>query len=173
MPIATPVVVRAVRRGRRPALPSPTFSVSRHLGVVGDQDHSGAAAVQVLEELQNPLARSRVEAAGRLVGQQQPRPVRERPRHRDLLLLAAREPARPRARAVFQPDQRQQVASALAALVDVHSRERQGQRHVVLHGHGGDQVEGLEDRADALQPVVGDLTVGQFAERQPGAVDVA
>ena len=29
MPMATPMVVSAVRRGRRPALPSPTFTVSR------------------------------------------------------------------------------------------------------------------------------------------------
>ena len=60
------------------------------LGVMGDQHDRGTPPVQVLQEFEDDFAGSGVEAAGGLVGEDQPRPIRERPCHRHLLLLATR-----------------------------------------------------------------------------------
>ena len=57
---------------------------------------SRAAARSALEQLEHLRARGRVERAGRLVGEQQARLVRERPGDRDALALAAGEHRRPR-----------------------------------------------------------------------------
>ena len=69
-------------------------------GVVGD--HHGRLAEVVdrfAEQREDLVARSRVEVAGRLVGEEHRRPGDERPRDRDALLLAARELGRAGARA--------------------------------------------------------------------------
>ena len=62
--------------------------------VVGDHHDRRALVVQGVEELQHRPARRRVEVAGRLVGEQDPRSVHERPGHGDPLALAARQLAR-------------------------------------------------------------------------------
>src|SRR3954471_13232293 len=92
----------------------------RRGGVVAD-DHdravlrSGQLGDRVVDEARARL----VELAGRLVREQQPRPVRKRRAERDPLLLAARELPRPRAELVAEADAPQQVLGArrpLAAL---------------------------------------------------------
>ena len=98
-----------------------------HLVVVGDEDDGRAAAVQVGKQLQDDLAGGGVEAARRLVREDQARPVGERARHRDLLLLAARQPARAGARATFEADQLEQVACPPAALLELDPGQRQRQ----------------------------------------------
>ena len=147
--------------------------VAGDLGVVGDEDHGGASTVQVLEELEHPLARCRVKAAGRLVGEDQPRPVGQGARNGYLLLLPPGEAAGARARTVFQADEGEQVPRPLAALLQLDAGERQGERNVVLGRHRGDEVERLEDRADPLQPVVREVAVGKLAQRQARAIDMA
>jgi hypothetical protein len=62
---------------------------------------------------------------------------------------------------------------APAALLELDAGEGQRQRDIVLDRHRGDEVEGLEDRAHALQPVVGEVAVGQLAKGEAGSVDVA
>ena len=137
--------------------------VAGDLWVVRDQHHRRAAPVQVLEELEHDLARRRVKAARRLVGEDQPRPVGQRARHRDLLLLTAREAPRAGARTLFKPNQGKQVARPLAPVLELHPGQGQGQRDVVLNRHRGDEIECLEDRAHPLEPVVGQVAVGQLA----------
>jgi hypothetical protein len=126
----------------------------RDLGVVRDEDKGGAAAVQVLEQRQDALAGGRVEAARGLVGEDQARPVGQRSRDSDLLLLAAGQAAGTSLRPLLQPDEREQVAGSLQALLGFDAGEGQGQRHVVFGRHRRDEVERLEDRAHALQAVV-------------------
>ena len=93
-------------------------------------------------------ARRRVERAGRLVGEQEPRPVRERPRDRDPLALPARERARRtpspmRDRAVLEQLHRPRLALG-AAEPAAHHR----QLHVLVRVQRRDQVVELEDEAD-------------------------
>ena len=68
-------------------------SASRAVGgIVGHQHQAGArSTLQASEHLEHGLAGARVEVAGGLVGEEQRGPRRERARHRDALLLAARE----------------------------------------------------------------------------------
>ena len=75
-----------------------------------EQDRHAALRAQLLEQLEHLSPGRRVERPGRLVGQQQPRLVRERAGDRDPLALAARQHRRLRARAARQPDLGQQLA---------------------------------------------------------------
>ena len=206
MPMATPVVVSAVRSGRRPALPSPTFSVSRqcrrgggingllladrrlarveldraavdhahhaaraprHLGVVRDQDDRRPAAVEVLaaaSRMPSPAVESRlpVGSSARI----RPGPVGQRARDRHLLLLTARQtarraccdaPSRPTSASRWRARRRRSSSSTPASV--------SGRATLSSTVIDGIEVERLEDRADPLQPVVGEVAVGQLAER--------
>ena len=59
--------------------------------IVGDQDATGAGVDAAAQHPQHCLARRAVERAGRLVGQNQTRPVDHGARDRDALLLPAGE----------------------------------------------------------------------------------
>ena len=61
------------------------------LGVVGGHQHRDAELVDAQQELEDLPADERVEVAGRLVGDDQPRVVDERPGDRRPLLLATRQ----------------------------------------------------------------------------------
>jgi len=113
---------------------------------------------------EDALAGLLVEVAGRLVREEKPGPVGERARHRDALLLAAGEAGRPKGDAIFEPDLFEQAAAALAALGRGDAGQRHGQGDVVLRGERWDEVEALEDRADVLQPVVGELPVTHLVQ---------
>ena len=56
--------------------------------IVGHDDDGRAVGVDAIEEIGDLLARRLVELAGRLVREQERRPVRERARNRDALHLA-------------------------------------------------------------------------------------
>ena len=81
-----------------------------HHRVVGRDDRGHALGPDDgPDEQHDPLAGLRVELAGRLVREQEPRPVGQRPRDRDPLLLAARQLVRPVARPLGEPDELQQL----------------------------------------------------------------
>src|SRR2546422_474472 len=69
---------------------TPPHRVDDALVVRGHHD-GGARAIDAVEQSHDPDGRRRVDVAGGLVGQQDERPVHERPRDRHALLLAARE----------------------------------------------------------------------------------
>ena len=81
------------------------------LAVVGHQDERLAVLAIEPSEQREDLGRSlRVEVAGRLVGQDQPGLVDERPGDRDPLLLAARQLGRSVAVPVGEPDEVERLA---------------------------------------------------------------
>ena len=149
------------------------MGASGDLWVVRDQDDGGAAPVEVVQQPEDDFARRRVQASRRLVGEDQPGPVGQRSRHRHLLLLAARETIDPRARAIPEADEVEQMPRPLRALLHLDAGEGERQGDVLLRRHRRDEVERLEDCAHALQPVVGEVRVGQLVDRQPRGVDVA
>ena len=80
----------------------------RHdLGVVGRHQHRDAQLVDAQQELEDLPADERIEVAGRLVGDDQPRVVDEGAGDRRALLLAARELGRHLLRLRGEPDDRQ------------------------------------------------------------------
>ena len=106
--------------------------MARDLGVVSDQNDGRAAAIQVPQQVEDALAGDRVETARRLVGEDQSRPVRKRARHCNLLLLAARQPARAHARPSLQADELQQTAGARPALLRLDAGKRQREDDVLF-----------------------------------------
>ena len=89
-----------------------------------------------------------VEVAGRLVGQQQRRPHDQRPRHRDPLLLAARQHARPVRQPLAETDPPQQLLGARPRLGRRHPRDPHRHLGVLERGELRQQVMELEDEAD-------------------------
>ena len=123
--------------------------------VVGDVDHGGSEAlVQALDLDAHVDAQLGVEIGERLVEKQEMRPLHERPRERDALLLAARELLRV-GLALFQ--QADLAEHALDDGVDpvlrqlAHDARRQ--RDVLLHRQVGEQVVALEHHADVAAQV--------------------
>src|SRR5262245_46538011 len=90
-----------------------------------------------------------VQVAGRLVGEDQPRLVDERPRHAHALLLAARELRRQMLRAIREPHalERGQRLGGIGDRVVVL-----GHHHVLECGEMREQMELLKNDADFLAP---------------------
>jgi hypothetical protein len=92
---------------------------------------------------------ARVEVAGRLVGQDQRRPVHQRARDRHALQFAARQRARPARTEAGEADARQQGLDAWRMLAGGDAGEQQRHRDVLRHGQRRQDMEGLEHEADA------------------------
>ena len=93
------------------------LGLSGDAGVVGhEQDRRPVLVADAVQHVEDLGARLGVERAGRLVGEQQPRPVRERARDRDALALAAGEGWRVAVGARREADLVQQLARAAVAL---------------------------------------------------------
>jgi hypothetical protein len=111
--------------------------------------HDGAAlAVELIEELEHFLSALGVEIARGLVGEQQRGLSHQRAGDRDALALAPGKLRRMVAEAVREPDGRDQLEAALAALAPRRAAVEQRHFDVLEHGELRDQVEGLEDESD-------------------------
>ena len=140
-------------------------------GVVGDHHRRLPVVLgRRAEELEDLVARGRVEVPGRLVREHDRRPRDERPRDRDPLLLAAGELGRPVASPIGDPEPLQQVLQE--RLVGLHAGDRERQDDVLLRGQHRQQVEELEDEADVLAPQQRDLAVAERADVLSGDRDV-
>src|SRR5437867_3796461 len=74
-------------------------------GVVGGEQHGAARRPEAADHVPQLAARLRVETRGGLVEEQELRPRDQRARHREALLLAARELAHPRGALLLEPHQ--------------------------------------------------------------------
>src|SRR5258705_359837 len=74
-------------------------------GMVGGEEDGAARAAKAADPVPQLAARLRVEARGGLVEEQELRPGDECARHREALLLAARELAHPRGALLLEPHQ--------------------------------------------------------------------
>ena len=117
--------------------------------VVGDE-HEGDAqlALQFLQLALHLLAQLQVQRAQRLVQQQHPRPVDQRPGQRHALALAAGELRRLACAVAGQGHQRQGLLGARQALGPGDALDLQAVGDVVQHAHVGEQRVVLEHRVD-------------------------
>ena len=122
--------------------------VARVARVVGDHADGGAGAVQLAQQVHDRLAVVRVEVAGGLVGEQDRGIADERARHRDALLLAARELAGQVLRAVRHADALERLVTRFSRSAGRHAAVGERQLDVLVHGEIADQVEALEDEPD-------------------------
>src|SRR5439155_23990416 len=124
-------------------LDDPATHLVDDVGVVGDHHHRRTGPVDPVEQPHDLDAGVRVEVAGRLVGEQDQRPVDERPGHRDALLLATGQLVRVPVLLAAETDQledlRHDPAGHRLGLAD----DLQGEGHVLERGAVGQQPEVL------------------------------
>ena len=125
------------------------------VGVVGDHHDRRAGAVDPVQQAHDLDRGVRVEVSGGLVGQQDQRPVHERPGDGDPLLLTTGELVRVAVLLAAEPDQLQHLGHDPAGDRLGLADHLEGERHVLVRGAVGQQPEVLEDAADRA-PEVGD-----------------
>jgi len=130
------------------------FATPRDLRVVGDDDQRGAALpVHFEHQVDDGLPGARVQASGRLVGEQDSRPDHERAGQGDALLFAPRKRARRVGQPLAKADALQQLPRQLLGLPPGGAplrRDLQGQRDIFEGGQMRQQLERLEDESDAF-----------------------
>ena len=118
---------------------------------MGDQQKCHPARGTGLEDqVDHRPAGVAVEIAGRLVGEQQARPVDQGAGQRHALLLATRKLARIVVEALLETDFGEEPAGGgegVAVACELHR-----QRHILPRGHGRDQMERLEQDAQPIAP---------------------
>ena len=148
----------------------PSIPARRHGFVVGRDDQ--AAAVPVSErpqEVEHGTRRLVVEVAGRFVGQDEARRVRERAGDRDPLALTSTECGRQVARPVSEPHCFEQLAcSSRRARRRGMRRDCHRQLDVLLRGQGAEQSEVLEHESDRRAAIRGQCVTVELAD-----VDIA
>jgi len=121
-------------------------------GVVRHQQDRGTERPRrAAQRTQHGTAGLEIERAGRLVEQQHGGALDERTSDRHALLLAARQQAREAVGLVGQSDLLERVGRVLLACPDELTHER----HVLLRGERGDEVEELEDETHFGAAVLG------------------
>ena len=129
-----------------------------HARVVRDHDERlPVVAYRRVQEVQDLLARARVEVARRLVGEDDRRLRDERARDGYALLLASGELGRPVRAAIVEAYLAQQVLEEVR--VGLSAGDRHRQHDVLFCREHREQVEELEHEADVLAPQVRDLVV--------------
>ena len=132
--------------------------------LVRDHDHRDVYFVDGFEQLHDVHAEFGVDVAGRLVGNDELGAVGQRAGHRHALLLAAGKFVRQAVHLVLQPDQAEGERHAVLDGLGRDIGHAHGKRHVLVHGHGGDQAEVLEHHAHLA------AHIGHFAPAQAGQV---
>src|SRR4051794_25233257 len=140
--------------------------------VVGGDDDGGAGLVELDEQPQQAAAERRIDAPGRLVGQQQLRPRDHGARDRRALLLAPGQDRRQRIHALAEPDPFQEVDDLLAVARFAAAHDAERQRDVLIGGHVVEQAEILEHDADALAQVC-DLVLAKLRDVVTEQIDEA
>src|SRR6478735_6726686 len=138
--------------------------VGRRHRVVGDHhDRLPVLVDAATQQLEHLGTGARVEVAGRLVGEDDPRPAGERSGDRNALLLTAGELVGLVLEAIGEADGGDHRVVPLGVGLAAGDRHREGD--VLLRGQRRHQVEGLEDEADlvAAQP-------GEGLVLEPGQV---
>src|SRR5690606_2396610 len=131
--------------------------------IVRDQHERRAAlAVQLLEQMDDRLARAGVEIAGRLVGEQDARLVDERAGERDPLLLAARKLRGIVIEPVAEADPAEQLRGPPADVRVASQLERY--LHVLAGRQRRNQLERLEHEADGGAAEAGTLVLAERSE---------
>ncbi|EKU46918.1 6-pyruvoyl-tetrahydropterin synthase [Brevibacterium casei S18] len=152
----------------------------RELHLVGDEEHRDVRGLgDVAQHCEDVADELGVEGRGDLVEEEDLRAHRQRPGDRHPLLLTAGEPGRVLVGLLAQPDaveQRPGICDRLVLRLPQHVDR--GFDDVLEHGHVGEEVELLEDHADARRHLPGrllrqlDALAVPLLEGQRHAVDV-
>src|SRR6185295_16110320 len=127
--------------------------------IVRHDDDRLARGVELLEEPHHVRAGATVQISGRLVREDERRPVHERAGDRDALPLAARELVRTMVHPVGEADVVERLDGPLAALRGRNAAVHERQLDVPKRGRAREQIERLEDEADLAIPHARELRV--------------
>lgn len=118
--------------------------------IVGDQNEGGVRlAVQLLHQLDHPIAGAPVQIPGRFIGEEDPRTIRERAGERHPLTFPSRQLGRIVGGAVGQPHPVEKVEGAVQGIGGpVSSEQLEGHQHVLQRREGRKEMERLEDEPD-------------------------
>src|SRR6185436_9225173 len=133
--------------------------------VVGHHADRGAGAMQVPQQLHHLLTVAGVEISGGLVRQEDQRLACHRARHRDPLLLTARELRGIVLHPVGHSHLVQRVLDPFLPLGRGQPAVGERQLDVLIHGEIADEVECLEDEADLPVPNAGSLRGAELRHR--------
>ena len=137
-------------------------------------EHRLSARHELLEEVDHGRRRSRVEVAGRLVGDKERRIGRQRPGDRHPLLLPSRDGGGQLLRLLGQTDALEQLERPRAPLVRrPQAAELHGQHDVVEQRDRRQQLEELEDDADRPSPPLRRRPLAQVVHCRPVDPDLA
>ena len=119
---------------------------------------------QIAENRHDVILRGHIKIAGRLIGQNNPRPIAQRPRNGDALLLTAGQVQDTFLGILLrQSNLPQQFQHDLMLRpIERHPGRLHGQHDVLLHGERGKQVEALENHADVMAPETVPVEFGEI-----------
>ena len=110
-----------------------------------------------MEKLEDARSIVRVEVAGRFIGQDERRAMDQRTGHGGALHFSPAQLVREGVGPRGQSDQFEHFPGAGAGLLGAVATQQEGKFDVFHRGHGGEEVEKLEDDAEALAAVGGKL----------------
>jgi hypothetical protein len=119
-----------------------------HAPLMGGEQHGGAARPDVLDDVQNLAGHLLVEAARRLVGEEEQRFAGDGARKRRALRLALRELCRVGLCARRQADRTQGIEDARRDLAARRPEDAEHEGDVLVHGAARQELGVLEDDAD-------------------------
>ena len=120
---------------------------------MGDEDERRARFLAPAGEvIEDQPSRARVDASGRLVGEEERRGGHERPGHRRELSLSPREPSGERAGTPGEAEPAEDQRDALPLLVARPPLRGEGQRDVLLDREVREEVVELKDDSDVRRP---------------------
>ena len=109
-----------------------------------------------MQKLEDARGVVRIKVAGRFVGQQKRRSMNQRSRHGGALHFAAAHLVREGVGARGESDEFEHLGRAGAGVLGPVAAQEEGKLDVLDRGHGQQQIEKLEDDAEALAPVCGE-----------------
>src|SRR5439155_3974248 len=119
------------------------FRVVRH-----ENGRHSAFAMELGQEVEDAASGFRVEISGRLVGEKETRPARERSGDRDALLLPSRERSRKMGSTIGEPDTIEQLSGPPSRIARGDSGDPMRKRDVLFGRELGKKMVELEHEAD-------------------------
>src|SRR5712692_6379668 len=133
--------------------------------VVRHHANGGPAAVQFPQQPHYRFAVLGIEVSRRLIGQQDGRLARQRPRHGHALLLPAGELGRVVLHAMRHAYFFERLLNPLLALAGGHTSVSERQLHILVNRKIADQIEGLKDKTDLAVADARPFTEGEIRHR--------
>lgn len=144
--------------------PDDAIGLRGNLIVMGHHHDRLATVVQTLEQAEDLGAARRVERAGRFIGQEQGRFVRQRSSDREPLALASGEHTRSLRRLIGDAEQIEQIHGAGGRLFAGAPGYHHRQGDVLLNTHPFQEVEELEDDTDVTAAHDRQLILGEAVD---------